>query len=143
MPVELNKNIFFAKENPSITPFYHSSLNSYLSELPDFPDFIHQLFAKKLSNLAECTPLNIKTFLNESQFCLSSLNIPPEKLVASALYEHSHWQELIVPTLNNYPQEYSTLNKKIDCYLALLIDVLNNDLAQKLYEQEIDREKCN
>ncbi len=117
-------------------------METYLKALPDFATILGGLQSRGFFVGQETTSVNIHDFLQYlSPIPVRAMSLPPTQLLATpfALAHREHAMDALIE-LEALPPVYQVLNEEITAYIALIIDVLNNDLAQKPYEQINDRE---
>lgn len=133
-------HVKFKSFSPSIAALQKYSLKDYISEISPFKTILAGLHKRGLFTHISAIDYTMNDFLksyfevqdlNERSFFLST----PVDLIAQPLpLPQEEGQDTV------YTKELSSLFELINCYLAMLLDVLNNQLAQKPYEKISDKE---
>lgn len=117
-------------------------METYLKALPDFATILAGLQSRGFFIGKETTSVNLHDFLEcISPIPVKAMSLPPTQLLATpfALAHRERPMEALIEA-EPLPPVYQALNAEIAAYIALIIDVLNNELAQKPYENINDRE---
>jgi predicted HD phosphohydrolase len=124
----------FKPVSQNVLALRKSTLAKYCSAMCNFSVMLEALQEQGLCKDHQPISYSMDDFLN-TYFIDSSpfLSMSPIHLLANELSE-------TVSEADDIPEMFSSLSNEIDCYLAMLIDVLNNQLAQKPYENVCDNE---
>ena len=132
---------FFSAVPHNLQVFYKSNLSQYCSQLPDFPSLLTKLKSKgqflntlpvsyNMSQFLEAKISN-RHFLDYVPRQLMSQPLPEVKLSATSLYEEGKLKDSLKQKL---PMAFKGLANELAFYLLLIVDVFNNQLAQRNYE---------
>ncbi len=126
-------NVLFQPESASIKALKETNLKFYTDHLPPFKDILATLNERGL--FIGQNPIDFKF----EDFLLVDCHIE--------LTDESNAVELLakpMPSMSlntgDYPAPFLPLKDKIDAYIAILLDVFNNQLALQPYEQLCDQE---
>lgn len=117
---------FFAANN--LAPLHEKSVKYYLDALPPV-----SIITQRLQDYFEITPcanLTLASFIQAKNLSTECLQLPPVNLVKKDLKLHPSRED---PSFN-CPREFHEIRASIVFYLDLISDVLNNQLAHRLYE---------
>lgn len=126
----------YASASQSIAALQAFSLKAYIKKITPFSVILANLQEKGLftsiSSIDYTMEDYLKHYFKEQNAFLS---IPPVYLIAQPLpLCEKEGQDAVLT------EEWLPLSELITCYLSLLLDVLNNKLAQKPYEKVRDQE---
>lgn len=130
-----NSSVFFESEFDDIRALQTSTLESYCETVANFSDILSLLHEKELFTHISATPYEMGHFL-QTYFPVANQNltVTPVDLIATPL-------AIAVEEEGRFlAKECDSLALLVDCYLGIIMDVLNNKLAQKPYEKRCDQE---
>jgi predicted HD phosphohydrolase len=132
---------FFSEQPHNIQAFHKSNLMHYCSQLPTFPALLSSLQAKQQFLTKQPVAYGIDLFLKEKISNPHFLSSPPAELMSAPLPHESKMvlleedekklQERLRQTL---PPIFRSQIAKLTFYLLALVDVFDNQLAQRNYE---------
>lgn len=128
-----------------------ATLDLYAQALPPFSVILAQLQKEgvfKGMKLVEDTPERVKSvdytiqdFLETPVVTMkANLHQSPAKILAQPLPAVAFSMDDTPIDAKLYPKQFAELIDEINCYIALIFDVLNNELAKKPYELKQDQE---
>ncbi len=130
----------FKPPSPSLLAFQKTTLESYLSELPSFKEILTILNEKAIFLGKEPVQYRMDDFLATCvHLSNTNLNCPPVQLLAEPLSFATTPMSTLTES-EHLPEPCLLLADEIACYIAIIGDVLNNQLAQKPYEKAVDLE---
>ena len=137
---ESNDTFFRNIHWQSLGALQKSNLELYLNAMPSFDVILSSLQAKGLFLDKKANGETINTFLQKYPNLVgANLQCSPVELLAQPLLAAKTPID-IASDEETYPEPFNDLKEEIDCYIAMLVDVLNNLLAQQPYDLERDKE---
>lgn len=130
----------FKPVSQTILSLENAYLDLYLNKLPTFPEILEKLQEQGLFKDKKPVEYSVKDFFaREFSTSLPELTLSPFQILAKPLSS----APISLDTLTE-PEEcekaFDSLADEINCYFEILIDVLNNQLAQEPYEEVCDQE---
>lgn len=134
-----NSSVLFPAVSANILALQESYLDLYCSNIEDFADILPILHKKGLFKHIEPIPYSMCDFL-KAYFSDASpyARLSPMHLLAKPL-PHSDFFQPLAET-DTVPALFTSLSKPIHSYMAVLGEILNNQLAQRPYENLRDQE---
>ena len=120
-----------------------TSMHDYLLQFPNAKTMLAILEEKGVFKAKGVIEGNISDFLKKIRTPPHALTMTPIQLLASSIDLSLHkipLEKLIEIEPEPLPEIYRALTEEVACYIDLIIDVLNNELAKKPYEKIQDQE---
>jgi predicted HD phosphohydrolase len=122
---------FFATVPHNLTALSNSSLQMYLDRIPPIAQILERLIPGYLCENEFIKDYTIYDFLRERQYLANPfLMATPASMMQTDLPLTDDTR----PTLLDCPDNMLPLRDKIQSYIHMIIDVLNNELADRMYE---------
>ena len=140
LPVLRSASVLFKPLPRSVVTLQKATLQRYSNEFPSFPTMLGALNQQGLFLDKKPVKYNMTNFLETNfKHSIPHLNRSPLQLLTEPLSSTTLSMDRFIET-ENYPAPFGLLSGEINCYIEILMDVFNNQLAQKPYEALCDQE---